>query len=118
MAVDIPAGDMRIIVINDDIVGLTNLFDRGLDVNARYDSQTILHMACENCKIDIVQLLIDKNIDRTIRDINGDTGLDIAERHGYIDIINLLQFIPAQSMVAEPEEDNPIINQVEDIIVN
>ncbi len=56
------------------------LIDAGADVNATAaDGTTALMLAATNCKADVVELLIGKGADKTLRDKKGKTALDYAQ---------------------------------------
>ncbi|KAK8891470.1 hypothetical protein M9Y10_028679 [Tritrichomonas musculus] len=56
-------------------------------------NQTSLHLACENNRVEIVELLKGrKDLDISIQDNNNRTGLDIAKTNDFTDIVSILSF--------------------------
>ncbi len=53
--------------------------------------RTALHYATINNQVNIVKYLLDKNVNRRIKDVQNKTPLDIAKTKGYVKIIELLK---------------------------
>jgi len=83
---------------------LTLLLDKGASINQiKYEDRprtfwerspfglgTPLHKAAELGRADIVSFPLKRGADRTIKDTKGETALEIAERHGNTEVIELL----------------------------
>jgi len=68
------------------------LIEHGADVNAvNNNGTTPLIFAAMYNKINSVKLLLSKEVDVTIKDIEGKTALNYAQQKGFNDIIDLLQ---------------------------
>lgn len=71
---------------------LNALLDHGAILDtADYDLRTALHLAaCEN-RIECVKWLLQKGVDRKVKDCFGNTPLHDAERYNHYAVINLLK---------------------------
>lgn len=68
------------------------LFLESAEINGvNKDGKTVLHIACEYAREDIVKLLLLRNIDKNIRDYDGRDALNYAKLSGNKKIIELLQ---------------------------
>ncbi|PAA83693.1 hypothetical protein BOX15_Mlig016864g1 [Macrostomum lignano] len=71
---------------NMNIKVLKRLFAEGLPVDRREGSAHLLHHAIEFCRSDIINLLLDKNAELRVKDVNGRTPLFQSIIHGRIDM--------------------------------
>ena len=72
---------------------IRELMKHGADVNARSrgESQTPLHMAAAMGKVKAVEALLAVGADRGLKDANGRTAVEAAERAGLSDVVALLK---------------------------
>lgn len=79
-----------IVLSNYDIIEV--LVNQPIDLNLTFGriKMTVLHYAVHLNNIRLVQLLVDKGADIKIKDLNGDTPLDLAINYGYRDLIPYL----------------------------
>ena len=54
----------------------------GLDIDHRYESQTMLMEAADSAQVELVRYLLDKGADPTLRNEDGELALDVAVREG------------------------------------
>jgi broad specificity phosphatase PhoE/predicted kinase len=74
-----------------DAVGARILLNGGADPNSRdYDGSTLLHIACMNGRLSIVNLLLEFGADASLVDRDGSTPLEVAEENGFADIAQTL----------------------------
>lgn len=94
-----PAGTQPIhdAALGDNAEVIQQLVKQGADVNARTreEAQTPLHIAAALGKMKSVEALIALGADRTIKDAQGRTPLDAAERAGLTEVVALLKRTPA-----------------------
>lgn len=65
------------------------------------DGDTPLHLACENGHLNVVTVLLMHGADKSIKNKNGKTALDIAKEKEFQTIVNMFSCF-------EPKEDPPI----------
>uniref|UniRef100_A0A1I8HEE9 Protein kinase domain-containing protein n=1 Tax=Macrostomum lignano TaxID=282301 RepID=A0A1I8HEE9_9PLAT len=88
---------------NMNIKVLKRLFAEGLPVDRREGSAHLLHHAIEFCRSDIINLLLDKNAELRVKDVNGRTPLFQSIIHGRIDVATK---ILSQCPEAKDDVDN------------
>ena len=72
------------------------LIDLGADINEQQpltstsSKSSALHVAAQKGAVDIVRLLLDRGIDRTLRDKHNNTALALAEKKKDVEVISLL----------------------------
>jgi len=91
-------------VVYNDIEQVKNILNNGGDVNAidsdSFREETPLIIASKKGRTKIVQLLLSKGADHSIKEISGATALRAAVQKGHIEVIKLL--LQAK---ADPESD-------------
>jgi ankyrin repeat protein len=78
-------------VIDNDVNTMRKIITPN-NVNTSIDitNSTALHIAAKHGYIDIVDILIENNVDRFIKNISGKTALHIAILHGHLNVVNRL----------------------------
>lgn len=85
------------------------LIDMGANINIiNKEDRSALHYAVEKSCIKSIKYLVDAGIDKEILDKKGDTALQIANRIGNIDVINILQ---PPKQFARNEPSNELLNE-------
>ena len=84
--------------INDTLHGVRN------DIS-------LLHVACEHGLQDAVEVLIDMGADREVKDVYGNTPLDLAVKNNYTDLVKFLTKGDTSRLTEKIEE---LENQVQD----
>ncbi|KPI85903.1 6-phosphofructo-2-kinase/fructose-2 6-biphosphatase-1-like protein [Leptomonas seymouri] len=74
-----------------DAVGARILLSGGADPNSRdYDGSTLLHIACMNGHLSVMNVLLEFGADASLVDRDGFTPLEVAEENGFADIVQSL----------------------------
>lgn len=74
-----------------DAVGARILLNGGADPNSRdYDGSTLLHIACMNGRLSVVNILLEFGADAALVDRDGRTPLEVAEENGFADVVQAL----------------------------
>ncbi|MBM3198838.1 MAG: hypothetical protein FJZ58_06250, partial [Chlamydiae bacterium] len=78
---------------NGDLKTIQEGLNQGLSINAKdNDGKTVLILAAENGKLNIVQYLVgDERVDLDAKDNDGRTALMLAEENGKLDIVQYLE---------------------------
>jgi hypothetical protein len=87
----VPANLMEACIVGD-IKAATEFLARGADINGRDEyGNTPLMLACRNCHLEVVKLLLESGCDFTLTDRYSKKAIDIAEDWGYPTIVELLK---------------------------
>ncbi|KPA86734.1 6-phosphofructo-2-kinase/fructose-26-biphosphatase-1-like protein [Leptomonas pyrrhocoris] len=74
-----------------DAVGARILLNGGADPNSRdYDGSTLLHIACMNGRLSVMNVLLEFGADASLVDRDGRTPLEVAEENGFADVVQTL----------------------------
>ena len=73
-----------------DAAGLSFLLEKGLDVNAKFETVTVLHVAAYWGDLGLVKELIGKGADVNAKDKSGWTVLHVAAESGNLDLVKYL----------------------------
>lgn len=82
------------LAISGDARKLENMLeaDTSLDINQKDEfGYTALHLACDRGNLEVVEVLARRGADRTLKDPDELTALELAETCGHEDIVNVLQ---------------------------
>ena len=74
-----------------DAVGARILLNGGANPNSRdYDGSTLLHIACMNGRLSVVNVLLEFGADASLVDRDGNTPIEVAEENGFADVVRTL----------------------------
>lgn len=103
MNIEVSSGNPVLIsaYLNAAIVGCLPVIrylveEKKIDINAtsKVWKETALYKAADGHYTELARYLLEKGIDRSVRDINGKTALAVAQEKGFTDIVSLIETFP------------------------